>query len=158
MADRTYETEFRHGYDIPWFIRFLVNRGILEDQSWHNDAAPSFGVTGTLKLGPKEWSPKKAEYRKQETIRIWVEHPMKSLREIPAVTRFAVSRMTDLGDNDSWDFNELQEALEKLFSVIVENHPNLEDLPEAWSNLIENYDGNPGEILSALLEEYDRKG
>jgi|FLYN01.1.fsa_nt_gi hypothetical protein len=51
--------EFPASYRVPKEIMRLVASGMIEDLSWRNDPAPSFGA----RLKDKNW------------IRLWVEHP-----------------------------------------------------------------------------------
>ncbi len=70
--------EFGREYDVPLAIQSIVNDGISQDLSWHNDTAPSFGfindAPGTTALD----------------IRLWVDHPDPSEREKPKSDRYAV--------------------------------------------------------------------
>lgn len=151
MAARTFASEFRSGYDIPDFIRFLVKEGVIEDQSWHNDVSPSFGVEGVVKgTRSRPQGSETAEFR------LWVEHPLKRFREMES-KRFFVTYSVSNTQKDGWEFDELHDALEKLFAEIAKNEPTLEELPKAWSDLMADYDGDPKEILGGLIEKYWKK-
>lgn len=66
------------GHEIPHGVLLLVGSGALEDMSWRNDPAPSFGA----RLRDKNW------------IRLWVEHQDPSRRsEFP--NRFTVMIQPD---------------------------------------------------------------
>lgn len=66
-----WQEEFGDEYQVPVWT---AQPGV-EDQSWHNDACPSFWVPGT-------------------EIRLWVYHPDATLREFwPLAERFAFSRV-----------------------------------------------------------------
>lgn len=54
-----WKEEFPSSYRIPKEIVRLVEDGVIEDMSWRQDPAPSFG----RKLRDKNW------------VRLWVEHP-----------------------------------------------------------------------------------
>jgi hypothetical protein len=54
-----WEDEFPSSFRVPWPIEALVMRGILEEMSWRNDPAPSFGA----RLRDRRWA------------RLWTEHP-----------------------------------------------------------------------------------
>lgn len=148
MADRTFQSEFRSWYDIPDVLRFLVKEGVLEDMSWHNDVSPSFGVTGVVK-GTRT----RPEGYHTSEVRIWVAHPLERFRE-SGEKRFIVTYNNDSEQYDSWEFDDLEEALTKLFAVIAENEPKLEELPKAWSDFMVDLDGDPEEILNSILEKY----
>ena len=60
----TWQDEFGAGYEVPRIVT-----DTLTDQSWHNDACPSFGT---------------------EIVRLWVEHPDPELRESQGA-RYAVT-------------------------------------------------------------------
>jgi hypothetical protein len=90
-----WESVFGHHFEVPGFVRFLVQKKILEDISWGNDASPSFGV----------WDP-----TSDRRVVLWVDHPIKQFRENVG-ERFYVQR-----DEDAFFSSEdLEEALETLF-------------------------------------------
>ena len=149
MADRTVESEFGSQYEIPGFITWLVKNRYLEDMSWHNDACPSFGVTGVIR-GTRE-NPQ--GYSTGET-RVFVEHPWQSMRQIPG-KRFNVSHVTSAGDDyEGEEFNELEEAMEKLFETIVEHWDDYETTPGVWSLLLDDAGGDAREALYILKKKY----
>jgi hypothetical protein len=148
MADRTVESEFGSRYEIPGFIIWLVKNRYLEDMSWHNDSAPSFGVTGDIK-GTKGSSGGTS----QGETRIFVEHPLQSFREFQG-KRFGVMTAVDNSDHETWDFDELEEALEKLFEVIVSHWGDYETVPGVWSLLLDDAGGDPREALYMLKRKY----
>lgn len=55
----SWEEEFPSSYRVPREIVRLVDSGVLEDMSWRQDPAPSFGA----RLRDKNW------------VRLWVEYP-----------------------------------------------------------------------------------
>jgi hypothetical protein len=72
MNDKLWVVEHGSEYAVPTEIEALVAEGLLEDQSWHNEACPSFA-----KLGGKL------------RLTVWVEHPDPAKREGPG-PRYAV--------------------------------------------------------------------
>jgi hypothetical protein len=60
---RKWEKEFGPDWAIPPEIDALVDKGLLEDASWHNDAAPSFWIKDSGGDG------------ETDTLYIFVEHP-----------------------------------------------------------------------------------
>jgi len=149
MAERTYETEFRPGYEIPGILLFLVKEGILQDLSWHNDVSPSFGIDSVVK-GTKG----RPQGSSNIEARIWVDHPIERLRETGG-RRFVVTYTVSGDQRDAWGFDDLEAALGKLFSVIVEHQGTLEEIPEAWPDLVAEY-SSADEILSEILDRYYR--
>lgn len=66
----TWKTEFSLNYAVPAEIEDLVSEGVLEDTSWHNDAAPSFRI---VESGPDG---------REDTCYLFVEHPDPTKREL----------------------------------------------------------------------------
>lgn len=73
-----WEEEFP-AHEVPYDVRLLVGVGTLEDMSWKNDPAPSFGT----RLRDKNW------------LRLWVEH-QNPARRAGFPTRFTVMVQPDL--------------------------------------------------------------
>lgn len=90
-------------FEIPGFLPWLVEENVLQDLSHRNEAAPSFGF----------YDPKS-----DVEVRLWVDHPMKSRREVGG-DRFAVTVGTAGEVEDTWEINELEGALERLFDEIA---------------------------------------
>lgn len=76
LIGRPWAREFGKAYAVPAEIDALVRTGVLHDESWRNDACPSFVVVGT------EGS--------EDPVRLWVEHPDVKMRETESLTRFLV--------------------------------------------------------------------
>ena len=74
---RTWRSEHGEDYAVPKEIEALVASGWLTDESWHNDACPSF----------TRYYP---EIGEQTNIRLWVDHPDPGQREVQFL-RFALS-------------------------------------------------------------------
>jgi len=146
-ASRTWRTEFRSGYDIPSIVLFLVEKGLIEDMSWHNDMSPSFGVHGIV-VGTRG----RAEGYGTREIRLFVEDPIRSQRQGDS-KRFLVTVTDSEGDFTDLEYDELEEALEQLIGEIERNSGSLEELPKAWEPLIGKR-LHPAEILGELLEDY----
>lgn len=72
---RSWETEFGLEFEVPKQVLDLVERGLLVDTSWHNDAAPTFAL-------PDGADGKYAA--------LWVDHPVSAQREFPEWKRFRV--------------------------------------------------------------------
>lgn len=99
---RQWEAEHGKGYDVPSVIDYLVDRKVLQDFSWHNDMAPSFAIQ----------DPKKEEYG----LRIWVDHPLGSLREVPGGKRFMLQEGEFGSEHDfELESDDLEEILIELF-------------------------------------------
>ena len=99
-----YEKEGFSAFKVSREILKLVKGGVLEETSWHNDTAPSFGTRlrdGTL-------------------LRLWVEHPNKDRRE-GSRFRYSVLVQDDFGDpphETVVETDDLEEALFHLLGVI----------------------------------------
>lgn len=102
----SWKEEFPAGYDVPWELEKLVEHGVLEDTSWRNDPAPSFGMA----LRDHAW------------IRIWTEHPeARHRRGFPA--RFALVIQEDLGipfGEMILETEDIKEALFRLDNILEE--------------------------------------
>jgi len=118
-----------HGgdFEVPGVVEFLVKKGILEDQSWHNDASPSFAVA----------DPKREEYG----VRLWVDHPITSMRENLG-KRFVVTE-GEFGTESDFELetDDLEEAL-------------LETLKRLKKYIPDKIDDDPEYMLTELLEEW----
>lgn len=145
-STRTWASEFGGEYEIPGFIRFLAKKGLLNDMSWHNDVSPSFGIQGEL-LEPDEDMDELA-------VRLWVDHPLASYREVGG-KRFMVTTGGPSGEEqEHWEFDELEEAAEKLVEEIVKALPLLRPGPSVWPPVLEESEGDVLDILWKLREEY----
>jgi hypothetical protein len=113
LAMRTWETEFGEEWDVPHEITAR-----LADESWHNDTCPSF----TLDL------------EDGDTLRLWVDHPDVSRREIPELKRYTLVResvertVTDggrtVGEEDVREELLATDDLRELLSALSE-YPEL---------------------------------
>lgn len=135
--------EHGRAYEVPGFIEFLVEKKIIEDLSWHNDVSPSFGVS---------------DDRTEKLVRLWVDHPFKDHRETQG-TRFAVTVEEEASQEDFFDYDDLDPALEKLFTLAAEvklgRVPGvLEWRPETH---VESEWEDPMYYLSELKKEYLRR-
>ena len=90
--------EFGLSYDVPPEVQ--RHPGIV-DQSWHNDAAPSFTLA--------KWT------RKNDLpqVCLWVEHPDASQRAFPDSHRFCVT-LDRRGIHDIYEGNDVAAALAAL--------------------------------------------
>ena len=68
----SYRKEFPAEYSVPEKIDQLVQRGVLKDDSWHNDSCPSFRLVHEAHLV------------------LWVAPEMKQHRECPSDLRFSL--------------------------------------------------------------------
>lgn len=103
---KQWEKEHGPEYDVPSIVQALVDRKVLEDISWHNDSAPSFAIL----------DPNNEDYG----IRLWVEHPIKSRREMEG-PRFGV-QLGELASeaDDEISTDDLEEALTKVFQYALD--------------------------------------
>jgi hypothetical protein len=101
--------EFGHQYEVPRILPFLMGKGILQDMSWHNDAAPSFGLRGE----------EKGEHSLE--VRLWVDHILKTHREVGG-RRYTVTVMEDDDQTFSKSTDDLEEALLILFKQLAKYH------------------------------------
>ena len=76
MSAPLWMAEFGPDYDVPDVI---TADPALSDRSWHNDACPSFHLTGDH----------------SEITTLWVEHPDASEREVSTAARFTVTIIRD---------------------------------------------------------------
>lgn len=114
-----------HGpdYEVPGLIDFMVSEGVIEDISWHNDAAPSFVVED-----PK---------REERGVCLWVGHPVLSQREMGG-KRYIVQE-GDLAGESDWEMetDDLEEALTAFLRraekhLPLDRRPHFDRLVEAW--------------------------
>ncbi len=90
-------------YDVPDIVQYLADAKVLEDVSWHNDACPSFVIM----------DPHHEDYG----IRLWVDHPLLSLREGEG-KRFGVQLGEMAGEaDDEIQTDDLEEALVKILNL-----------------------------------------
>lgn len=114
-----------HGpdYEVPGLIDFMVGLDILKDMSWHNDAAPSFGVDDPEREG--------------RGVRLWVDHPVLSQREVGG-KRFIVQDGEWAGESDwEMDTDDLEEAVTALLRRAEkyqprDRRPHFDHVVEAW--------------------------
>jgi hypothetical protein len=122
-------------YEVPGIINFMVKKGILQDQSWHNDASPSFGVEDPEREG--------------RLLRIWVDHPLTSRREVSG-KRFTVHEGEGGTEPDfEYSTDDLEQALEKFLVRAFGAEYNLGD-----SDLVASDD--PQETLSYIIEAWEK--
>lgn len=96
-----YEKEGFSGYQVSREILKLVKEGVLEETSWKNDTAPSFGTRlkdGTL-------------------LRLWAEHPNKARRE-GSPFRYSVHVQDDFGDPPHEMVVETDDVEEAIFAIL----------------------------------------
>lgn len=120
----SWESEFGPDYDFPSLIDHMINQGIVEDNSWHNDSAPSIVVRDLNKEG--------------YGVRMWVDHPMKGLREIPGGKRFIVQEGELISSPDKeFETDDLEDAIETFFRwgnkyFPRSRKPDLASIIETW--------------------------
>ena len=61
-------------------------------------------------------------------------------------------------EQEHWEFDELEEAVEKLVEEIVKALPLLRPGPSVWPPVLEESEGDVSDILWNLREEYSKKG
>lgn len=137
---KQWEKEHGAGYDVPAIVQYLVDRKVLEDISWHNDTAPSFAIA----------DPEKEDFG----IRLWVDHPIKSMRELEG-QRFGVQLgMFSSESEDEISTDELEEALTKLFEYA--KNPRFAGTSirkqKWWDDELE-----PFELTAEFLSDYSRR-
>jgi len=89
-----WEREFGSEFKVPKRVMELVDRGKLWDQSWGNDASPSFLCPETDKV-------------------LWVEHPDEDMREFETL-RYIVTCQDCPGKSNEYD--NVKDALEDVFT------------------------------------------
>lgn len=94
--------EFDETFMVPLAIQGLISEGILEDQSWHNDACPSFYCESTDRA-------------------IYVDHPDPEQRECGGIwPRFTVEQyedgqvVSDVKETNLYAGDDLGEALKAM--------------------------------------------
>lgn len=145
--------EFGREYEIPTIVDWMVRQGILEDMSWHNDAMPSFGLV----------DPANDEYG----IRLWVDHPLRALREFQQSTRFVVEEGVFISESDyEHTTDDLQDALMKLVARALQprykDHP-FRRLPWVDPEVVRRKTGKEWsprglseQVVSEMIEEWRR--
>ena len=93
-----------HGplHGMPPFVDWLVERGHLTDESWHNDVNPSFSIPEDSREGDME-------------RRLFIEPEVSAVRASPRAPRFFL--LEEAGSKREGDFQEienLETALQKL--------------------------------------------
>lgn len=100
---RKWEKEQGIEYDVPDIVQYLADTKALEDDSWHNDGCPSFVIMDSS--------------QEDYGIRLWVDHPLLSLREGEG-KRFGVQLGEMAGEyDDNMETDDLEEALVKIFEL-----------------------------------------
>jgi hypothetical protein len=131
-----WESVFGTDYEVPLFVRYLVQQKILQDTSYGNDLMPSFGI----------WDP-----ASDRRVVLWVEHPMSRRRKNMAPTdgRFAVQD----GDEVVFSSESLDLALESLFAALERFHRGARRAgPKEWHPA--RYKGVWNGKLAKLIKEY----
>lgn len=109
----TWESEQGLVYEVPKFVLFLVKKGILQDSSWHNNTAPSFGVY---------------DEKTDKSVVLWTDHPIKDRRE-----NMGARFMVQVGDEMEAEVDDLQTALERLFKELQKFYGPVRQGPKEWS-------------------------
>lgn len=119
------------GYEIPAFLEFLASKDIVEDQSWHNDACPRFGL---------------CDVDADREVVLWIDHPLGSQREAgPEGKRFIAQIGPSCSEADkSIETDDLETALGAFFQKLAEFNKG----KGKWAK--------PLEYLSELKEEYTK--
>lgn len=136
-----WESVFGRHFEVPGFVRFLIQKKILEDISYGNDASPSFGV----------W-----DAGSDRRVVFWVDHPITQFRENLG-ERFHVQRDQEI----IFSSDDLEGALETLFVELGEFHARgAPKGPKEWRPR----GAGPKEVIlewkdkfPELLEEYYRR-
>ena len=138
----TWDAEFGPYYEVPGFLPFLVRKKIVEDMSWHNDVAPSFGLYSE-------------QGKTEREIRLWVDHPFKSQREVGG-TRFWVADSVDHEPQTDFSTDDFEEALDKLFTLLGAYHKGMKAGVLEWrpDNLLGSEWDDPKEYLEELKKEF----
>ena len=137
---KPWEQEHGRGFDVPSAIEHLVSRKVFIDTSWHNDTAPSFCIS----------DPKNEEYG----IRLWVDHPLKSLREMEG-QRFGVT-LGEFGTeaDDEISTDELEEALVQVFEWAKDaRFDGTEIRKQPWWD----DEAAPFELMQEFIEHWTRR-
>ena len=137
MGELTWKSEFPESYDVPSLIEKFVRKGLMDDFSWHNDMSPSFAVKD-----PKS---------EDRGIRIWVDHPIASAREVPGGERFMLQE-GEFGSEHEQEFNsdDLEEILIKLFEWLNKGQYNRSNFrSQKWW-----VKGEPDETMKELIQDY----
>lgn len=99
--------QFSPLFEVPRFIDYLVLHNVIDDLSWHNDSAPSFG---------------KISASGESDVRLWVDHPFNDLRESYG-KRFAITIARDGSQvGPGFETDDLLKALEMLFKELASFH------------------------------------
>lgn len=137
-----WESVFGYDYEVPGFVRFLVQKKILEDISYGNDESPSFGV----------WDP-----TSDRRVVFWVDHPIGSKRQTPG-ERFRVQE----GNKVFFSTEDLEAALVELYHALGRFHGGIKRSgPKEWrprtSKMIkEEWEDKLGDVLREYYGKQDR--
>ncbi len=137
MPTKQWEVEHGKDYDVPSVIDRLVSKKILEDHSWHNDMAPSFMIM----------DPKNEDYG----LRIWVDHPLQSMREVPGTKRFMLQEGEFSSEVDfELETDDLEELLIQLFSrASSERYSAAAIRKQKWF-----IEGEPDETMKWFVQDF----
>ena len=137
--------EFGSEYAVPNEVQALVDSGVIEDTSWHNDACPTFEAYN------------EHGYR----LRMGVDCPDAEQREFPDAARFNVW-LYDEDDNEEYPYSgdNLQDALLAILKTLGNLALRFEDDatdPDPDYTAINKF-GNIAEQLmsSASAEKWNR--
>lgn len=100
MSQRNWEKHFPD-FDVPRLVDFLVDKGVLIDNSEDGDDGPNFNP------------------RELPSTTLFVNHPLRSMRDVEDDRmRFVILRHDDAGDVDQkYDTDDLEEALIRVFET-----------------------------------------
>jgi hypothetical protein len=136
----SWHAEFGPSYEVPEFLPFLARKKVLEDTSWHNDISPSFSVY--REIGDRT-----------HEVRLWVDHPFKSRREVGG-ERYVVV-VNENGDQVFESHtDDLDEAMETLFNKLSEWYRNQRVGVLEWRPVSASPWDDPVEYYNELKEEY----
>lgn len=116
-----------HGaeFEVPSLIQYMTKKGMLVDQSWHNDAMPRFAI-----VDPDD---------EENGVVIWVDHPMGSQREHGPSLRFMVHGGEISGGDpvDQFETDDLEKAIEAALDYAGKHitkwkSVELDELIKAW--------------------------
>lgn len=96
MSD--WREEFDASWAVPQQVLELIDEGLAEDMSWHNDTMPCFGLV---------------DEDGEPIVRIWVDHIDPELREYGSDSkRFRVDYMPEEADAEMELTDDVVEAVE----------------------------------------------
>jgi len=117
----SWRNEFGSEYMIPSFIDQMISVGILEDESWHNDEAPSFVITSSKQNLEDNDVGMMGANENESYVKVWIDHIIQAKRERPEMPRWGIEEVSglDIGDRKQLYVGHSDKDLERMIKAII---------------------------------------